>query len=208
MVRELLEGSAWVDRTRAFARTLGSAGHDPGGLLLVGTPVEEPWHLTAHLADEARWSGRPELEPTLVRHRVPPGAPGHLAVGLRRLEAARRGETVFVVAPDDSGEALLERVHDARRAGATVLALESGDRELRGLAHEALTVAAGPEGPWPRAALRPDGLVVPGPLAFETAQHLVSLAAGETPARSGAWRGFTDRLSRLLDVVSGPVRTG
>ena len=27
-------------------------------------PTEEPWHLTAHLSDEARLSGIPELAPT------------------------------------------------------------------------------------------------------------------------------------------------
>ncbi|MBM7790038.1 hypothetical protein [Tenggerimyces flavus] len=67
-LRSVLSGTAWVERTRSFARALRFAGHDSGGLLLVGTPREEPWHLTAHLDDEARWSEIPELRPTLVRH--------------------------------------------------------------------------------------------------------------------------------------------
>lgn len=43
--------------------------------------------------------------------------PAHLAVGLGRVSAARRGETHLAVAPSEPGAALLERVHDARRAG-------------------------------------------------------------------------------------------
>lgn len=213
VLRDLLAGSDWARRTRDFAAVLRGSGHAAGGLLLVGTPTQEPWHLTAHLADEARLAGVPELEPVLVRHRVPADAPAHLAVDLARLEGARRGETVFVVAPDDAGEGLLQRVHDARRSGATVLALDAGDRELRALAHEALTV--GPADPsagsasWrPEAGvLRPDGLVVPhdAALAFEAAQHLVSLAAGEPTAAAASGRGFRNRLARLIDAVSGPA---
>jgi hypothetical protein len=117
---------------------------------------------------------------------------------------------VFVVAPGEAGEGLLERVHTARRGGAVVLAMEGGDRELRGLAHEALTI--GPAaGPLARAgaepALRPDGIVVasdPG-IAFDTAAHLVSLAAGEPLPSARGRRGFRDRLARVIDAVSGPA---
>ena len=38
---------------------------------------------------------------------------------------------------------LLERVSDARRVGATILALDAGDPELDALAHETLTVPGG-----------------------------------------------------------------
>jgi len=220
LLRELLAGTAWTEQTRAFAAALRTAGHDAGGLLIVGTPSREPWHMTAHLDGEARLSGLPELSPILIRHQVPDGAPPHLAVGLSRLEAARRGETVFVVAPGQAPEGLLSRVEDARHAGVTVLAMEAGDQELRRLAHEALTVtgrlpgpAAGPALASPAAALwRPavlaaDGVLIPHDLeaAFETAQHLVSLAAGETPVTADGRRGFRDRLSRFLDAVSGPA---
>jgi len=51
-----------------------NTGHDVGGLLIVGVPTEEPWHLTAHLDDQARLAREPQLAPVLVRHRVPPGA--------------------------------------------------------------------------------------------------------------------------------------
>jgi hypothetical protein len=94
---------------------------------------------------------------------------------------------------------LLERVDDARRTGAVILALDGGDgdRELKGLAHEALSV--------------PTRL---GLISFDGAQHLVSAAAGEPgpprrggpepgPGRAGA-RTLRGRLARLLDVVSGP----
>src|SRR3954468_19467271 len=136
-MRELLAPTGWVDRTRSFAKSLRKSrvGRTPGGLLLVGTPTTEPWHLTAHLDDEARWFDIPELTPTLVRWSPPPDAPAHLAVTLTRLEQATRGETVMVVAPDDPTAPLLERVADARRSGATVLSVDTGDSELDDLAH-------------------------------------------------------------------------
>ncbi|GDY42274.1 hypothetical protein SANT12839_031560 [Streptomyces antimycoticus] len=142
LLREVLAGTEWLQATRRFAGSLrASVGPRAGGLLLVGSERHEPWHLAAHLDDEAAWSGLPELSPTLVRHRVPEGAavPAHLAVGLGRLEGAGRGETLLVVAPDDPGAGLLERVNDARRGGATVLALDGGDAELHALAHDALS---------------------------------------------------------------------
>jgi hypothetical protein len=217
-LRALLAPTGWVDRTRAFARGLRKATRTPGGLLLVGTPDEEPWHLTAHLDEESRLAGIRELMPTLVRWRIPAGAPPHLRVGLERLEAARRGETLFVVTPTTAPAPLLERVSDARRFGATIFALDQGDPELETLAHEALTIRAG------STALEP--------VSFGVAQHLISAACGElggaraaaggefgvagqdggfgpprTPGhqryRPGV-RGLKDRVAHLLDVVSGP----
>jgi hypothetical protein len=214
VLRDLLAGSGWLERTRDFARSLRRAA-TPGGLLLVGTPTEEPWHLAAHLGDESRLAGLPELEPTLVRWAPPPGAPAHLAVGLERLEAARRGETLFVVAPDQAPVPLLERVSDARRIGATVLALDAGDRELESLAHDSLTVpgigatrrtAAGLHVPASYvAAPRPEPAdEEQGPLvSMDTVQHLVSAAAGDVPR--GTRGGLRSRLARFLDVVSGPA---
>lgn len=195
LLRELLDGTDWVRRTGSLARSLRGAGHEAGGLLLVGTPTAEPWHFAAHLSDEARLAGLPALAPVLVRHQVPAGAPAHLAVDLARLAAVRRGETVFVTAPDAPGEVLLERVADARRTGATVLSLDSGDPDLRGLAHDQLSVWAGPEG------LVADGLIVPADAGFATASHLVSAAVGEP----GPVRGVRARLARMLDAVSGPA---
>ncbi|WP_211359574.1 hypothetical protein [Actinocorallia herbida] len=177
-LRELLASSETMAETRRFARALRSSARDD--LLLLGAPDrEDPWHLAAHLDEEARFV--PSLKPTLVRWRPPPGAPPHLAVGLDRLAAARRGEALLVVS-EAAPPTLLERVDDARRTGAVILTLDGGDRELADLAHEALTV-------------RPDG-----PVSFEQAQHLVSATAGEDTGR----RGLRDRLARFLDAVAGP----
>lgn len=191
LLRDVLSGTEWPAATRRFAGALrGSVTSYGGGLLLVGTAEYEPWHLAAHLVDEAAWSGAPELAPTLVRHRARPSDPPHLAVGLDRVAAALRGETLLVVAPSAPGEGLLERVHDARRAGARVLALGTGDQELGALAHESLEVP-------------PDA-----GLDLDTAQHLVSAAAGENvrPAPRGRGR-LRDRLSRLADQLMTPPPT-
>jgi hypothetical protein len=218
ILREILASTGWADRTREFAQSLRSSARDPGSLLLVGTPDEEPWHLAAHLDDEARLAQIPELSPTLVRWSPPRDAAAHLAVGLDRLQAARRGEAVFVVAPDAAPAALLERVWDARKTGATILALDAGDRELQGMAHDALTVPpAGLMRPSDVAGLSglvasPDAahrLVVPElttpAVSFDTVQHLVSVAAGEVSAGSGyGRRKLRDRLARFLDTMSGP----
>ncbi|MYW64595.1 hypothetical protein GTY65_11020 [Streptomyces sp. SID8379] len=191
LLREVLAGTEWPAATRRFAGALRSsvAAHG-GGLLLVGTEEYEPWHLAAHLVDEAAWSGTPELSPTLVRHAARPDDPAHLAVGLGRLAAARRGETLLVVTPDAVGAPLLEHVHDARRAGATVLALDAGtvaNTDLRSMAHDALTVPGDTD------------------LDLDTVQHLVSAAAGENavPLPRGR-RRFRDRLSRLADQLTAP----
>ena len=219
LLREVLSSTGWVDRTRGFARTLRRSTSGADGLLLVGTPTEEPWHLAAHLDEEARYADLPGLAPTLVRWDPPPGAPPHLAVDLSRLEASGRGETLFVVAPDDPTEGLLERIADARRAGATILALDSGDDDLAGLAHEQLIVPVSgliapgePSGllvPLHDAGLDDVDLALPA-VSFETVQHLVSAAAGEpdvvlaSSGRAPARAGFRDRLGRLLDSISGP----
>jgi hypothetical protein len=151
--------------------------------------------MAAHLDDEWRLSGIAEISPTLVRWQVPAGAPPHLAVTLQRLEEAGRGESVLVVSETAAPESLLERVSDAKGHGATVFALDAGDDELTGLAHESLTV------------VRSD-LVVPE-VSFASVQHLVSIAAGETPevlaGRAGApaRRGFRSRLAKALDTISG-----
>jgi hypothetical protein len=215
-LRALLASTGWLERTRAFTQGLRRATRSPGGLLLVGTPDDEPWHLTAHLDEESRLSRIPELTPTLVRWQVPEGAPSHLRVGLERLEAARRGETLFVVSPTAAPVPLLERVDDARRLGATIFALDQGDSELDALAHEQLAIRNGVDA-----------------VSFGAAQHLISSAVGDLD-RPGGWqsaefgvanaegrmrppgtpgdqrprlgvRGLRDRVARLLDAVSGPT---
>lgn len=190
LMRDLLAGTGWVERTRSFGHALRRAPHDVGGLLVVGTPTEDPWHFAAHLDDEARWSDLPTLAPVLVRWAPPPNAPAHLAIGLQRLEQVGRHETVFVVAPDAAPVPLLERVADARKAGATVFALDAGDPDLEGLAHESLWV--------PQSAT--DGIIVP---EFDLVSHLVSAAAGETGGgATGRLAALRRRLGRFLDAVS------
>lgn len=193
-LRAALRGSAWVERTTSFARSLRGAGHRPGGLLVVGTPEDEPWHLTAHLTDEARFGGLPELTPTLVRHTPPPGAPAHLAIGMERLEQAGRGETLFVVAPTATPEGMLERLDDARRAGAVVLAVDAGDPELEGLAHDALVVP--PPGSYDEAELRHGAKRSAPVVDFDLATHLVSVAAGSGDEPGSRW-------ARLRSVLRG-----
>jgi hypothetical protein len=197
-LRALLAPTGWLERTSAFARALRGSARTPHGLLIVGTATDEPWHMTAHLADESRLAGLPELEPTLVRWSPPSGAPAHLSVGLARLREARAGETLLVVSGDQAPAELLERVDDVRRLGATIFALDRGDRELDGLAHECLAV--------PEAT---------APVTFDGAQHLVSAAAADPdwmPGRSGGVQpeaprsdsiGVRARLARMLEAVTG-----
>ena len=84
-LRMLLQPTGWLERASVFARALRGSARTPGGLLLVGTPDEEPWHFAAHLDEESRFAGLPELAPTLVRWAPQPGAPRHLSAGLARL---------------------------------------------------------------------------------------------------------------------------
>ena len=189
-LRTLLASSGWLERTRYFAKALRGRSRTPHGLLIVGTPTIEPWHMTAHLADESRLAGLPELAPTLVRWAPPPDAPPHLRVGIERIQQAGRSETLLVVGSDAAPDALLERVADARKAGAAIFALDRGDDELDSLAHESL-------------AVRPDL----DPVSFDGAQHLVSLAVGEPedrdPAGQVRLRDVRGKLARLLNAVSG-----
>jgi hypothetical protein len=203
-LRALLAPTGWLDRTSAFARALRRSARTPNGLLIFGPPLDEPWHMTAHLADESRYAGIPELAPTLVRWSPQPGAPAHLSVGLDRLVSATTAETLLVVSGGPAPAELLERVHDVRRSGATVFALDRDDPDLDQLAHESLQVSPGTV-----------------PFSFDAAQHLVSSAVTLDAApgrfsiaslpganRAGgstevADRGLRARLARLLDAMSG-----
>ncbi len=203
-LRLLLAPTGWLERTSYFGRALARTARTPQGLLIVGTPQDEPWHLTAHLADEARLAQLPGLVPQLVRWAPPPGSPAHLSIGISRLETVAREETLLVVSAAAAPAALLERLADARKTGATLFALDHGDPELDALAHESLAVPPGT-----------------APLSFDAAQHLVSAAAGEPDGRRGGPRtgrggelaagagqargvhGLRSRLARLLDAVSG-----
>lgn len=180
LLRAAFEGTAFDDEVVDFAGALGSAPKAAGDLLLVGTPADEPWHFAAHLTDEAEWAGRAELAPTLVRWEVPPNAPAHLAVGLDRLTVVTK-ETLLVVSPDASPERLLDDVQRTRRNGARVLAIETNDDDLRGLAHESLTVPAS---------------------YLDVVQHLVSATAPGAVRK----RSLRERLGRMLDGLQGAPR--
>jgi len=197
-LRVLLGPTGWLERTRYFARALRQTARTPAGLLIVGTPQDEPWHMTAHLADEARLADLPGLAPVLLRWAPRPGGPAHLSIGIDRLEAVVRGETLLVVSPTAVPASLLERLDDARRTGAAIFALDRDDSELEAVAHESLPVPSGA-----------------APLSFDAAQHLVSAAAGERDRRRAGRHGSADglpqapraglrsRLARMLDAVSG-----
>ena len=61
LLRELLAGDPLMGQTQDFARVLTRSTSTPGGLLLVGTPTQEPWHLAAHLDDESRLAAMAQL---------------------------------------------------------------------------------------------------------------------------------------------------
>jgi hypothetical protein len=186
-LRDALRHTEWWSRATLLGGAL-RATSGPGHLLLVGTPRVEPWHLAAHLDDEARLSGLDQLAPSLVRWNPPTQAPPHLAIGLSRLERVARGETVFVVTPDAAPDPLLERVNDARRIGATILALDAQAGPLADLAHERMTVS-------------PSGLSLP-----EGLQEMLAPAAGDAPdpgpRRPGPDGGRLDSLPDLPPEVA------
>jgi hypothetical protein len=185
ILRELLEvgsGREWLDEADGFGVALRAAPRQAGGLLLVGPGEAEPWHMTAHLSEEARMSGLDQLVPTLVRHAPRAGAPAHLSVGLDRISSAGRSDAVLVVAPRDPESLVLERVADARRNGARVLTLGQDSPLAADLAHEALSVPQNTDAP-----------------SFDGAQHLVSAAAVD-----GRQRGLILRLRRWVEAVNGP----
>lgn len=169
-----LESGGWLGSARRFASSLRSAGHEPGRLLVCGTPEEEPWHLAAHLDDTARYRGVSSLRPLLARWHVPEGAPPHLSVGIDAVHRARRGTTVLVAAPEDAGDDLLERLGDARRGGATLFALHAGSESLESVVHESL--------------LLPDLDRLPVSQGLETASHVVTLPDLPAARRPLLWR--------------------
>jgi hypothetical protein len=210
LLRELLAADPLIAQTDEFARTLQRSSSTVGGLMLVGTPNHDPWHLTAHLSDEARFAGTPELEPMLVRWAPPADAPPHLAIGIERLERAQRGETVVVVAQDPTTDPLLERADDARGRGATVLAVADASDQVASVAHETLIVPRRSLWTPARTAL-PDGVTDAlgafdpddADLTFDTTQHLLSLSVGQAAREPQSARGVRRRLGRLIDQLTG-----
>src|SRR5580692_2610624 len=110
-------------QTLHFANALGGRRYMSDRLLVMGTPEFEPWHFVAHLAEEAKRDHRADLIPTLVRWQVPQGAPAHLAVSLSELSQLTRNQTLLVVSSCSDSPLLLERVTDAKKRGARIMAV-------------------------------------------------------------------------------------
>jgi hypothetical protein len=110
------------------------------------------------------------LRPRLLRWRPAQTGPAHLRHSLDELRTAGPRQAVLVVAPGELGEHGLERLSDARRQGATLLAVTAGSSDLEGLSHEAVTV--------PRAN-RDDPLTDD----FGLATHVLTVSAGTVSRR-------------------------
>lgn len=199
-LRELLIATSaepdWVAASAEFGLALQAAPKTAGGLLVAGPAEAEPWHFTAHLADEAVWAQLPFLAPTLLRAAPAADAPAHLSTGWERLAQSGRGEALLVVAAADPDEELLERISGARRKGTRILALAQTAPELGSIAHETLIVPerGGEAGTGPRFDT--------GALTFDTAQHLLSLASTAQDSRTG---GLRTRMTRWMDRINGPA---
>ena len=96
----------------------------------------------------------------------------------------RKKETLLGVAPGATPERLLDRLDDARRSGALVMAIENGDRDLRSVANESLTVPDQDGAPF-----------------LDVVQHVVSQTAPSL--RSRRRRGVRSKLGDLLDKMQG-----
>jgi hypothetical protein len=166
-------GAGWTRRAWELGQQLRPASESAGQLYVVGTPQNDAWHVAAHLDDEARFTGLTALRPRLLRWRPPADAPPHLRLGVDELRRGGHGRAVLVVAPDPLAEDQLERLADARRAGATLMALTSSDDELAGLAHECAVVGS------------PAGL---DDIGF--AGHVVTVSAGTQLRRAAPRRRF------------------
>jgi hypothetical protein len=200
----MLTGTELGSRTTEFGYALRRFTTRRSGLMLFGPVDDEPWHLTAHLDDELHRAGIEDLRPSLVRWAPPPDAPPHLAIGLDRLRDAGRGESLLVVAEDAPGDTLLERISDVRRRGTTIFSIGNGDSELTSLSHETLVPELlVPEGfGWTSREVEPQTATTEVETAegFETAQHLVSLAAADEDAGRPGWRR---RLRDAIERLSG-----
>jgi DNA-binding MurR/RpiR family transcriptional regulator len=103
----------------------------------------------------------------LLRWEVPPGSPAHLAVSVDELAHVTGRQTLLILSDCARSPELLERVSDARKHGARIMAMHRGDEDLNDLSHEVLSVDP----------LRDDR-------DFDLTQHLVTdVAPLELPAR-------------------------
>jgi len=226
LLREVLGGTELATRTSQFAHSLRRFTTRPSGLMLFGPEHDEPWHLTAHIDDEVVRAGIAELRPALIRWQPAPDAPQHLSIGLDRLRDVGRGESLVVVSEHTPESALLERVHDVRRRGATVFSIDNGDRDLASLSHESLVPGLLVPAAFGSGWTPHDLLALPGTNAsgndsggsgidasdidpaepeagFAMAQHLVSLAVADDDLSPTGWRA---RLRAFIERVGGDPR--
>jgi hypothetical protein len=164
----LRSSSGWTRRAWDLGQQLRPASVNAGQLFVLGTPGHDAWHVAAHLDDEATFSGVSTLRPTLLRWQPPAAGPAHLRVPVDELRRSGRGRAVLVVAPDALAETELERLADARRAGATLLAVSSAHEhvgDLAGLAHDCAVLDGAPDS---AHTLEDMGL----------ASHLITVSAG------------------------------
>jgi len=156
---------------RGFARALGDRYPASDRLFVIGTPECEPWHFVAHLAEQATRHGRTDLVPTLLRWKVPQGAPAHLAVSVDAMARASERHTFLVISAFGETPELLGRVSDAKRLGARIMSLHRGQPDLVDLSHETLSVDRSKEDH-----------------VFEVTQHVVTDSAPVTAiSKSPRW---------------------
>ncbi|MFG1906833.1 hypothetical protein [Kribbella sp. NPDC048928] len=198
----MLSGTELGSRTTEFGYALRRFTTRRSGLMLFGPVDDEPWHLTAHLDDELHRAGINDMRPSLVRWAPPDDAPPHLAIGLDRLRDAGRGESLLVVAEENPADTLLERISDVRRRGTTIFSIGNGDKELTSLSHETLVPELlVPDGfGWTTREIQQDPQTTLIDEGFETAQHLVTLAAADEDAGQPNWRR---RLRNAIERLSG-----
>jgi hypothetical protein len=174
----LRTSASWLSKAWDLGQALRPQARANHQLFIIGTTTFDPWHVAAHLDDEARLSGFSELRPTLLRWHPPAGAPAHLSHSFEELRHSKAGPTVLVVAPDALHEDELERLANARRRGASLLAVSAAEGDLADLVHESVTLSA--------QAVAESQIASP----FEVATHLLAVSAGtsELPHRRGILR--------------------
>jgi len=155
----------WFPAVRRIGGELGSRASY--GQFTVGTGAHEPWHLTAHLQDAARWAGASFEPPVLARRRVPSGAPAHLAIAIDDVVRENPRCNLLVVAPEAPDAELLERLSDVRRGGGTVFALAGA---AHGASADLLHVV--------------HDLAVVDEVDFEVAQHVLPATLDEATSRA------------------------
>jgi hypothetical protein len=159
----------WLGHAWDLGQSLRPVSDGSGQLFVVGTASYDPWHVTAHLDDEARLRGLQSLRPILLRFRPPAAAPPHLQHSIAELSDAGRGHTLLVTAPDAMNDEILQRLSDARRRGASLFAIATGDsHDLTSLAHDSVTTPDNPA----------NGGPADDPDPFAIATHLVAVSAG------------------------------